>query len=191
MIYRVHQDDSFLIHEVPAVESMTKLGEQYGTFAFNPEPISYKKVWRPLTIEFKACEPSTKNVIPDISENFARLFFTENAYQLLNEVLASCGEFLPINYQDGAGYVFNPLTTAESLNAVNSKLLVYDEHGNLVHYGFYEEILPPLFKTELDNCTRLFCTEVFKAAVEAVGLTGVRFNPDIANPQDGAYGVIQ
>jgi len=56
MIYRIHHDDNYLMYVVPPVESMRKLGEQHGVFAFNSEPKPYASVWTPLQIEFHACE---------------------------------------------------------------------------------------------------------------------------------------
>ncbi len=192
MIYRVQQDCTYLMHEVPAIESMNKLGDQYGTFAFNPDPIAYSDVWKPLEIDFVNCDESAGvSEMPDISENFGRLFLSINAYSALKDVIGGCGEFLPVTYKGRDGYLFNPLVTAEVLEAVDPKLLVYDKHDNLIHYGFFEDRLShcPLLKTDLDSCTRLFCTEVFKDSIERAGLKGVVFNSDIANPDGKAYGI--
>lgn len=181
------------MHVVPPTESMNKLGTKYGTFAFNPDPVSYTKVWTPLEIEFSACEKKTKNIIPDISENYGRLFLSETAYREFEELLSSSGEFLPVTCKGQQGYLFNPLNTAEQHSAVDEKLLGYDEHGNLVHYGFFEDKLEGIhiFKAELNNCTQLYCSEVFKNAVEKTTFAGIIFNTDIANPSGEAYGVVQ
>ena len=193
MIYNILQDDTYLIHIVPPVESMQKLGEQYGTFAFNPDPVSYQEVWSPLEIEFSTCEKHTQNIIPDLSENYGRLYMNEKAHMALCDLLTASGEFLLVTSQGQQGYIFNPLHTAEQHGAVNAELLGYDEHGNLVHYGFFEEKLKNIhiFKTELDNCTRLFCSEVFKTAIEDAAFKGIYFNPDLANPIGKAYGIVQ
>jgi len=176
MLYRIHNDDNYLMHEVPAAESMRKLGPQYGAFAFNAKPDAYSKVWKPLHITFHSSAKGQH--FPDASENYARLFLTEDANTLLLPLLSNCGESLPITHDQGAGFIFNTLCTAESLNAVNPQLTTHDEHGNLVHYGFNEDRLSDhaLFKTELDNYTRLYCTEVFKQAVENANLKGIVFN---------------
>lgn len=190
MIYSILQNNQYLMHIVPPVESMRKLGEKYGTFAFNPEPISYQKVWTPLEIEFQACEKHTQNITPEISENYGRLYMSENAHAALGKLLNECGEFLRVTHNGQQGYLFNPLHTAEQHDAVNTNLLGYDEHGNLVHYGFYEDKLKDIhiFKSELDNCTRLYCSEAFKAAVENLPLNGIYFCSDLGNPSGEAYG---
>lgn len=193
MIYRVHHDDRFLMYEVPAVEAMNKLGEEYGTFSFNAEPIPYKSVWKTLTIEFKACTRKTQKIIPDISENFGRLFLSKKAHTVLQVLLNSCGEFLPVIFDGGQGYIFNPLKTAEKYSAINEELLSYDEYGNLVHFAFHEIKLTdvPLFKTKLDTYTGIFCLEKIKSTCEDAGLTGVFFHPDISNPVGEPYSTAQ
>ncbi len=172
------------MHVVPPIESMNKLGEQYGTFAFNAEPLSYKNVWKSLVIEFQPSDKTTTDIIPDISENFGRLFISEKAYQAFNNILAECGEFLPVTYDGGQGYIFNPLVSAEQHNAVDDKLLSYDQYGNLEHLGFIEERLKnvSIFKSKLDTYKGIFCFEDFMKVYEKAKLTGISFHPDLANP---------
>ena len=117
MIYRIHHDEHFLMHVIQPVESMRKLGEQHGMFAFNSEPKPYANVWKPLQIEFHACEGKKAKSMPDVSENFGRLFLSEKAWQALTPLLESCGELLPVTFKSGDGFIFNPLLTAEQLNA--------------------------------------------------------------------------
>lgn len=193
MIYRLHHDESYLMHVVPPVESINKLGEKYGTFAFNAEPKSYKDIWQPLHIKFLACEGSQATVIPDISENFGRLFLSEKAHRELKTLLKSCGECLPVTFDGGQGYLFNPLLTAEQLNAVDKKLTVYDAYNNLESFSFVENNLGEtnIFKTELDTYKGIFCSKTMKDACVASGLTGVVFYEDVSNPIGGCYGLSQ
>jgi len=193
MIYRIHHDDAFLIYEVSAIESMSQLGEQHGTFAFDSTPRSYSSVWKTLTVQFKACEPSCKNIIPDVSENFGRLFLSQKAHDCLSELLSTCGECLPVKFADDSGYIFNPLKTSEQLDANNEKTIVHDQHGNLVNYGFHEEKVSgsPIFKTQLDRYSGIFCLESFKDAYEQAGLTGLMFHPDLSNPIGESFGSTQ
>ncbi len=194
MIYRIHHNEAYLMHSVPPVEAMTKLGEQHGTFAFNAQPKTYAEVWQPLHIDFSPCTGSRAKAIPDISENFGRLFLSQKAYATLKDLLSSCGEFLSVTYSEGEqGYIFNPLLTAEQLNAVDKKLTTHDQHGNLEHFGFTEGKLQDtaIFKTELDTFKGIFCSEEVKQACEAAGLTGIHFNPDVSNPIGEGYGTEQ
>ncbi len=190
MIYRILHDESYLMHVIPPVESMTKLGEEHGTFAFNAEPKSYRDVWKPLEIEFRPCEGSKATEVPDVSENFGRLFLSERAFEVLGELLGQCGECLPVTFGGRKGYIFNPTLTAEQAGAVDNQLLSYDEHGNLSHFGFKEPNLlgVHVFKTELDLYKGVFCLESIKAAFTDANLTGIVFSEDASGPTGQAHG---
>ncbi len=194
IIYRIHHNETLLMHVIPPIESMNKLGEEYGTFAFNAEPKKYASIWTPLHIEFLACEGRKTNIIPDISENFGRLFLSEAAHKALKELLESSGELLPVTYgKDNKGYIFNPLVTAEEMNALETRLTTYDEYDNLTNFGFIEQALKTttIFKTKLDCFKGIFCLEAFKQAYENAELTGITFHPDVSNPIGEAYGSVQ
>lgn len=190
MIYRILHDESYLMHVIPPVESMTKLGEKHGTFAFNAEPKSYRDVWKPLEIEFRPCEGSKATEVPDVSESFGRLFLSERAFEVLGELLTPCGECLPVTFGDKKGYIFNPTLTAEQANAVDELLLSRDVHGNLINFGFKEGNLvgASVFKTELDLYKGVFCLEPVKTAFVGGELTGVVFSEDVGNPIGTALG---
>lgn len=191
MIYRIHHDENYMMHVIPPVEAMEKLGEKYGTFAFNSEPKAYVHVWKRLGVEFRACDGKKTKTLPDISENFGRLLLSQKAYSSLEPLLAPCGEFLPINYgEKQSGYIFNPLLTAEQFDAVDEKLTTHDQHGNLESFSFKEAQLADaaIFKTQLDAFKGIFCNEAIKQTCSAAGLTGVHFHSDVANPIGEAYG---
>jgi hypothetical protein len=189
MIYRIHHDESYLMHSVPPVEAMTKLGEQYGTFAFNAEPKPYLAAWKSLHINFTSCTGGKAKTIPDISENFGRLFLSNKARSTLKDLLSAGGEFLSVTYEGGEGYLFNPLLTAEQYDAIDPKLTTHDQYGNLEHFGFTQENLKdvPIFKTKLDTYKGIFCSEEVKQACEEAALTGVTFHPDVSNPIGESY----
>lgn len=194
MIYRIHHDEKYQMHVIPPVESMNKLGAEHGIFAFNAEPIKYSEVWEALKIHFQACIGSKTKDMPDISENFGRLFLSTKAHDALKELIEEAGELLPITYNsDEKGYIFNPLLTAESLNAIDEKLTTYDAHGNLEHFSFDPSKLKntAIFKTQLDTYKGIFCSEAVVQACELAGLTGVKFNLDISNPIGEAYSIGQ
>jgi len=182
------------MHSVPPVEAMTKLGELHGTFAFNAEPKPYAEVWQTLHIDFTPCAGSKAKEIPDISEKFGRLFLSTKAHNAMKDILSNCGEFLPVTYSEGEqGYIFNPLLTAEQLNAVNKKLTTHDQYGNLEYFGFAVDKLQDIaiFKTELDTYKGIFCNEAMKQACEEADLTGINFNPDVSTPIGEGYGIEQ
>ena len=191
MMYAIEQDKHYLMHDVPAIESIDKLGDDYGTFAFNPQPIAYQSVWTPLHIQFlKLPEGKKTPLFPDISFRYGRLFVTPAACLLLKRMLEPLGELLPVTYEGGEGFLFNPLIAAESLQAVETDKLGYDEYGNLAHFSFDSAKLAgnSLFKTKLDGFTGLYCNESFKNTVESLGLKGIQFNPDLATPSGGYRG---
>lgn len=193
MIYRILHDEAYLMHVIPPVESMRKLGDTYGTFAFNAEPVPYQNIWKPLEIEFGACDGSKTTKMPDVSENFGRLFFSEKAFRALNNLLKRAGEFLPVSYGDQSGYVFNPLHTADECDGLDTASITKDEYGNVTYFGFHEAKLTHLaaFKTRLDLYKGVFCTGALKDAYEKAGLVGVLFSRDVSNPLAEAHGVVQ
>jgi len=193
MIYRILHDETYLMHVIPPVESMTKLGEEHGTFAFNAEPKPYREVWKPLEIEFRPCEGSRATQVPDVSENFGRLFLSERAFDVLGELLQQSGECLPVTFGGRTGYIFNPTVTAEQHNAVIQSATAYDEHGNLAHFAFDESKLAgvSVVKTSLDLYKGIFCGEQLRDLCATEGLTGVTFSPDVSNPLGTSFGLVQ
>ena len=192
MIYRIFQDQRYLIHQLSSAESLEKLPGDYGTFSFNCNPIAYQEHWVPLAVEFVPLESGTGTKgLPDISENHTRLYFNAAARDIFKQSLAPYGEFLPLENKKGqSGWIFNPLQVAETFDALERDKLGYDKHGNLVHWVFDETKISsiPIFKSEVDNYTGLYCTEVFKSAVESAGLTGLIFSRDYNIPEEVAYG---
>lgn len=194
MIYRIHHDENYLMHVIPPVEAMNKLGAEHGVFAFNAEPKEYSDVWHPLQIEFQGCTGKRTNKLPDMSENFGRLFLSQKAYQALNQLLRDNGEFLPVTYENHKqGYIFNPLLTAEQFNVLDEKLITHDQYGNLENFSFQEQKLKniAIFKTQLDAFKGIFCNETIKHTFESADLTGIRFHSDISNPIGQPHGTEQ
>lgn len=193
MIYRIHHDQSYLMHSVPLLKALEALGDEHGTFAISTKPKPYLKVWKPFEVDYSACTGSKAKVMPDISENGGRLCLSEKAFTVLEGLLSGDGEFLPVTSQAGQGCIFNPLKSAEELGAVKETSITFDQHGNLENFEFNEQALSAtvVFKTALDNFTGIYCTQQVKDAIESEGLTGVRFYSDVSNPIGEPYGVIQ
>lgn len=192
MIYRIIHNEQFLMHVIPPVESMQKLGEVHGTFAFDASPKAYLEYWQPLTIEFKQCSGSKAVDVPDLSENFGRLFLSERAHEVLKDLLLLSGELLPVIYKQGRGYIFNPLKTVEEFNAYDESKCVYDDNGNLTYLAIDESAVENYgcLKTQRDAYKAMYCSEEIKQACESAGLTGVVFHRDLANPIGESFGEI-
>ncbi len=74
-------------------------------------PSSYIESWQPLTVNFSDdSKGMTGSAIPDIMEFKGRLFLSHEAYEALKPLLENDGEFLPVTYEKGEGYIFNPLS---------------------------------------------------------------------------------
>lgn len=160
-----------------------KLGRE-SRFHFDPSPVEYLECWQTLEIEFYNSSESNKVTdTPDISVGNGKMFLSESAYKVLNQLLCGHGEFLPVTYSDKKGYLFNSLTIAEELNALDPKLCIRNEWDEMEHLGFIEERLQnaPLFRTAFENYMGFFCSEEFKDLVEASDLKGITFSVDISN----------
>jgi len=122
--------------------------------------------------------------IPDIAEDHGRLFLSVKAFDLLKELLQNDGEFLPVIYEKGEAYIFNPIHTAENVDGLDMKLSVKNEWGDIENIAFHEDRVKGfvIFKTEYDNYMSSYCQASLKEAVENSDLKGVFFTPDLGNP---------
>ncbi|MCX2796366.1 hypothetical protein OQJ62_15680 [Microbulbifer thermotolerans] len=186
-LQRIHNDDRYFFYAIPIDEVMEKLGENC-TFHMNSAPIAYSESWKePLFLDFGPAMEGEKcefEEIPDLCVNIGRLFLSERAYSQLHEDLRQDGEFLPVVYEGGTGYIFNPLTIAEDHDALDQSVTTADEFGELQNLGILEDKLPEstmVFKCKADFYHGVFCTDAFKRAVEDAGLTGIYFHPDLSN----------
>ncbi len=182
-IYRIHQDDSYLVFNIPSQEVLSKLGRNYPVH-IDRSPIKYSAVWNePLNIKFLPSVGSKATEIPDISVSDGRIFLNEKAYDALGDELANDGEFLPVIFDGGTGVIFNPLTIAEDLEALDETLTSYDRYENLEHFGFKEDKLrdTAIFRARIDKCYGIFVTERLTAILEKTRLSGFHIQPDVAD----------
>jgi len=189
-VHRILNDDSYYTFVIPTREVLDKLGREH-PFHIDRSPVPYSDVWKePLFLDFGGEEGETKHeVVPDLAMRNGRLFFNEKAYALLGADLQKDGEFLPVNYEGGTGYIFNPLTIAEKFWAVDDRITTYNEYGEVQNLGLFEEKLPAgtmVFRCEATKYAGVFCTDQMKEAVEDAGLVGIFFHPDLANIGGGA-----
>lgn len=182
MIYRLHPNHNhykqFLI-DADEVESA--MGDDCFIY-MDSRPTVYLKNWVEVSVTF--FEESESLDFPDIiCDQLGKLLLSNKAYDALRFALDSQGEFLPIKSNESAnyGYIFNPLKTAEELNAINESAVTHTTWGEVEGFGFSEEKLvhTPLFRTELDSYRGVYCTDKFKNLVEQEGLKGLLFDLDL------------
>lgn len=195
-IYRIHPDRlRYKLVTIPIEQFEDKQDEDY-SFILDSTPKTYLDTWTPLNIEFyDSTEVGAASRLPDLIVDDGRLFLTSRAYDLLHELLAPHGEFLPVTYTDGEGYLFNVLAVADSENGLDHKLCIKSEYGDLESLAFHEEQVKdmPVFRCEFDQYMGIFCPDEFKARVEQAGLQGVTFGVDLGNifpPDPSAQGPI-
>lgn len=182
-IYRVHQDANYLVFEIPGSEVANKLGREH-PFHIKRAPLPYSQVWTsPLHIQFKSDRSTVNSVIPDLSARNGRLFLSQKAKAILADTLTPYGEFLPVTYDGGEGYIFNPLCVAESLGLLDDNLTSYDENGNLENFSFIENGVSEagLFRAEIDTFQGIFCNEACKNLIQTSDLKGVYFHLDVSD----------
>lgn len=190
-LYRIHEDDAkYLNFVVDASDVEAKLGFDH-PFHLDRRPVPYSRVWKaPLLVDFHYGNQGGNKPIPDIAENNGRLYFGDEAHDRLHPIIDAAGEFLTVHHRDGAGYIFNPLKTAEDVDGIDHAKTAHDAHGNLEHYAFHEDRVGalPVFKTKMDTYLGIFCHDAFKSAVEEGGFTGLKFGTDYSNPIGTAFG---
>lgn len=189
MIHRICNDGSYLLYSMSTSDVLKKLGGN-NPFHIKRAPVPYADVWKePLCLDFGPGEETTKDVVPDLSANNGRMFFNEKAYGILSDHLKQDGEFLPVTYLGGSGYIFNPLVVADEHDAIDETVTMYDEYGDLDSLGFLEGKLPAgtlAFRSKVDVYYEVFCTDRLKQLVEDAGLVGITFHPDLSDLAGGA-----
>lgn len=121
---------------------------------FSKNNLAFADHWKLLRTGFSEIE-GEENLMPDISRWIgASLVLSPKAHRLLGELLAQCGELLPVDVLDDSTgkselyHIFNCLTNDSS---------------------------QPAYKSKADEFTRLRCGEKFKNLVEDFELKGIVF----------------
>ncbi|AVF72739.1 hypothetical protein J4H27_06035 [Vibrio alginolyticus] len=125
------------------------------------------------------------STMPDISTWYSTyLALTAGACDKLESVLASEGEFLPINVGDETIYAFNCLSFGAEDESMCLKKHTDGFEDGLETIEFDEEDIEPryVFKSRLQGCTVLYATESFKLLCEEHGLEGLKFDEDLLDP---------
>lgn len=178
------------------------LKNQYGWFEFNYDKmlkalgrktfssfarknISLKDVW--VDFEARIDPPDgefTVETPPDLTLWGSKpvLVINQRAFDALEPVLKGYGEFLPAPCNGEPYWLFNSLTP-KSADSTTSEAIVEDAmQVGLKSLNFSEATIAgaPLFKTDFDLFTSLFCDEYFKKLVESNNLQGLEFRTDLA-----------
>lgn len=190
-IHRINTDDRYPFFAISSTDIRKKMGDDC-IFHMSSVPKRYACEWKePVLLEFDPPEHAEIEALPDLVEDNGRLFLSERAHNALRPVIKQDGEFLPIVFEGGTGYIFNPLKVAEEFGAVDESLTSKNEFGEIQSLVVLEEKVPAntgLFKTEADNYIGLFCTDQFKEKVEESELVGVYFHPDLSDIFGGGRG---
>ena len=120
-------------------------------------------------------------VIPEIQEYSGRMFLNEKAYHALKDIIKDDGEFFPVTYEKGAGYIFNPLRLAEDVDGLDVTLCIKNEWGDIENMGFHEKRVSKfaIFKTEFETYQNFYCREDVKDAIEGAALKGMTFTSEL------------
>jgi len=129
----------------------------------------YGDAWEIMHLKFFDNYGGHKGIYPDISIQCEQLFLSLKAYNCLRKILAPHGEFLPILYELGDGYLFNPSTVLEPLK----ESIVYDE-GNDRHYIEQCDFdNPPMIFVGSLNAYNLFIGDELYHAIKKHNLEGL------------------
>ena len=183
MLYSIYADTkSYLYIGYDGNQMNDLLGDEY-RFDIDRTVKPYSQVWKnQIKVNF-GNEGMKGTIMPDISADQGRLFLSQKAYDVLHDLLKNDGEFLPVEYENGKGFMFNPLSLAESVDGLDKKLSVKNEWSDVENVAFDEDSVQGfnIFKTEFDTYYSVYCQESVKDAVEKAGLKGVIFTPDLGN----------
>lgn len=137
-----------------------------------------------LRVSFPVLSKDDKNcAVPDIAIDQGRIFLNKKAYTVLKSLIENDGEFLPVTYEEGDGYIFIPLKVAESVEGLDTKLSLKNEWGDVENIAFIEEKVKDwsVFRCEFNSYMSAFCSEEVKQAIERNVLTGLYITPDLGN----------
>lgn len=193
MIFSIYNDHKKYAHiGFDWKQMVQEFGESMDTrFDVNCETKPYSTIWKkPIKVNFSDnSEGITGSGIPEIAEHQGRLFLSQKAYETLHNLLDKDGEFLSVEYENGKGFIFNPLSLAEAVDGLDKKLSVKNEWGEVENIAFHNDKVKAfnIFKSYFDAHYNVFCQESVKEAVEQADLKGVIFTPDLGNNL-GIYG---
>ncbi len=195
MIYRIDQDEDSpyidLDGDINFNIDLHKYSPELGNMPFFlvSEIHSYADVWNSPHIQFLVDEGIKTDSFPDLDIKGGKLFLSEKAYNTLKGILSGHGEFLPVTFNAGTGYIFNPL---EDIAPIKESIEYDPTDSRLVlNFKFNESNLPPIFKSDIDTRYVFITTELYRT-IRLNGLNGLWFFKDYgftyADPEGGYKG---
>jgi len=138
--------------------------------------------WIPVDIQFSSDRKN--NNIPDISIwNLSCLVLSAKAKKVLAPELKNIGEFLPL--QNGF-YIYNCLSAVDASAIDQTRSRFESNHSDSAHIPKELHLLSEkisdkfLFKPAFAHHSFLICSDEFKKRVELHNLSGILFEPDLA-----------
>jgi hypothetical protein len=184
MVYKLRAERSkYLNFYISPTEIEAKLGDYF----ILDEPL-WAEFWKPVEASFHD-DSDNQNIVtpPDLTVWFtsSNIALNQKAYDALGNILSAHGELLPASCE-GIPYWLLHTTTKIGMEFVDLDLSqrIVEEGGyiDMQSLVFKEEELKDLliFQTEFSGYRNIYCTEKFKALVEAAGLKGLLFSTDLA-----------
>ena len=185
-IYSNHDDFAHLGFNEEQMQRLFGDGHPRYRFDYARDCVSFKeKIKEKIIVDFAADRKELEGKpIPDIqilTFHNVGIFLNLKAYKAVKDIMKDDGEFIPVTYAEGDGYVFNPLRLAEDVNGLNEKLCIKNQWKDVENITFHEDRVKvySVLKTKFDLCNNIFCREDVKEAIEAAKLQGVTFTPEL------------
>ena len=185
-IYSNHDDFALLGFDEGQMTRLFGDGHPRYRFDYARDCVPFKeKIKEKIIVDFA---PDKKEMadkpIPDIqvlTYHNKSIFLNLNAFEVLKDILKEDGEFIPVTYEEGDGYIFNPLRLAEDVDGLDEKLCIKNEWGDVENITFREDRVKvyAILKTKFDFCSNVFCRKDVKDVIEAAKLKGVTFTPEL------------
>ncbi len=186
MVYEIRNDgfkfQGFYLDPYVMVDFFPDDIDIFDTLQFYAKDLKMGPHWKSLDAEFKPIEDLPVGPIPDICTWIgSSLIFSPKAYEALNDTLSLFGEFLPILVNTDTFYIFNCLTHGMT-DQLRSKAMKVSDSGDLLQeekiiFNSIDIKEKYLFKTNLNNCSVLYCNDKFKDLYHSKNLTGITFDP--------------
>jgi len=174
-IYQVNYDcNAYKALYIPAVELISILKDNVGMGASKSLITQWKNVTGALRQNNGDAKGST---LADLTFWHHSIVFSSSAYNQFNAELCEFGEFLPVITEQGVFYVFNILKMGDDFidEGKSEKHIIEGVQLGVKSLTFKKVEAPMIFKTQFDNCVKVFCSGSFKLMIESSKATGLTF----------------
>lgn len=182
-----YTDYEYMMLSLDAMDIIRKAPRDQGLefddiMSFSRRDTQFSSWWRAPETSFIPNSGARNPRVPDIViwQAGAALVLSPKARRLLGDLLQPHGEFLPVRIMNESDpyWIFNCLSRKDADSTLSAWDNVDGIPLNILSIGFQEEANdPPIFKTDFDNSTSLYCTERFKHALEDFDLKGLTLSP--------------